>query len=161
LGRGLQPIDLLKTATELIQPRRGKVRQANLRRAQSTIYYALFHTLARCCADTLVGGCNAAKSNSAWRQVYRALEHGRAKNACKAIETIKKFPIGIQDFASVFVTMQAKRHEADYEPEMTLLPSAVDSDIRAAESAIVDFMACPKKDTTAFAVWVLFKTRPK
>lgn len=28
--------------------------QAHLRRAVSTAYYALFHCLARCCADTLV-----------------------------------------------------------------------------------------------------------
>jgi hypothetical protein len=40
LGLGLHPLDLIKTAKELLNSGRGKVRQSNLRRAQSSVYYA-------------------------------------------------------------------------------------------------------------------------
>ena len=52
--------------------------QASLRRAISTAYYAVFHSLARIAADLIVG----TDRNEAWHQAHRALEHGSAKNAC-------------------------------------------------------------------------------
>ncbi len=64
-----------RSLTEL-DPRRPT--QANLRRAVSTAYYAVFHSLAQTAADMLIG----RKRTSDWHQVYRALEHGNAKNAC-------------------------------------------------------------------------------
>ena len=69
--------DLIATARSLtgLDPR--KPTQANLRRAVSTAYYAVFHLLARTAADLLIGRTH----NSAWHLAYRALEHGNAKNA--------------------------------------------------------------------------------
>ena len=49
--------------------------QASLRRAISTAYYAVFHSLARIAADLIVG----TDRNEAWHQAHRALEHGSAK----------------------------------------------------------------------------------
>lgn len=73
--------DLIATARRLARANAKKPRQAELRRAVSTAYYALFHALARNCADLFVG-TGDARSKGAWSQVYRALEHGFAKNAC-------------------------------------------------------------------------------
>jgi hypothetical protein len=73
--------DLIVTARRLARANPNRPRQADLRRAVSTAYYAVFHALARQCADRFVGtGHN--RSRPAWQQVYRALDHGFAKNAC-------------------------------------------------------------------------------
>lgn len=151
--------DLLRTAEALIESSKGKPKQAYLRRAVSTIYYALFHCLARCCADTLVGTSKASVSAEAWRQAYRALEHGYCKGQCKNHKVLSSFPQQIQDFANLFVSMQEKRHAADYDPMEKLFKSSALTDLATAQTAISDFQSCLVKDRRAFAVWVMLKER--
>ena len=154
--------DLLKTADELTSGtgKSRRPRQSNLRRAVSTAYYAMFHCLARCCADTLVGSRNAERSKHAWRQVYRALEHGTAKQSCKTKRIIEKFPHEIEDFANNFVALQEKRHSADYDPYSRFSKLEVISDISTARETIKTFQSADLKDRRAFAAFVLLKTRP-
>ncbi|MBC6428578.1 MAG: hypothetical protein GDA55_05055 [Cellvibrionales bacterium] len=85
----------------------GRPRQVDLRRAVSTTYYALFHTVCRSAADLLIGANPASRSNPAWRQMYRAINHGPAKIACSR-QKIKEFPQSIQGFAAAFVDAQDK-----------------------------------------------------
>lgn len=127
----------------------------------STAYYALFHCLARCCADTLVGRTRGHRRESAWRQAYRALEHGRARAQCSR-PAIHEFPPGIEGFAEVFVDMQGKRHRADYDPRAPdgrWRKFEVVEDIAAAAETIARFEASPLRDRRAFAVFVLLKSR--
>jgi len=154
------PGDLLKTAIYLANSTTGKPRQADLRRAVSTTYYAMFHTLAKSCADLIIGSASAQRSNAAWTQVYRALDHGLAKQACSNNKTIANFPQKIQDFANQFVQMQIKRHKADYDPDDRPFKSAVMNDISIVETIIKEFQKVPIKDRRAFATWVIFK-RPR
>ncbi len=72
---------------------------------------------------------------------------------------MQKFPQQIQDFANVFIQMQLKRHEADYNPECKLFKSAVLTDISIADAAITDFQAAPIMDRRAFSAWVMFRQR--
>jgi hypothetical protein len=129
-----------------------------LLRATSTAYYALFHTLARCCADLLIGTASATRSNKAWHQVYRALEHGSTRSACQNGK-LTEFPNEIQDFANQFTAMQAKRHKADYDPNEKAYKTAVLLDIDTVEDTIKKFNSAPLKDRRAFAAFVLFKHR--
>ena len=138
-----------------------KPSQANLRRAASTTYYAMFHFLAKTSADLLLGGDGADRGKMAWRQTYRALEHALAKKACKNSAMIGKFPAAIQDFANAFATMQEKRHDADYDPHVRFTKSEVLQDIVLVEKVIKDFSCERKKDRRAFCAAVLFKYRPK
>lgn len=69
------------------------------------------------------------------------------------------FPEAIQDFANTFVEMQAKRHEADYDPASRLTLSVAIADIDAAEDAMKKLSAADKPDRRAFAVFVLLKQR--
>ena len=117
--------DLLSGAEYLLQRHPRKPRQADLKRATSSIYYALFHLLARTCADAMIGTQGADRSKPAWRQVYRSLEHGFAKKQCENNQIISRFPNAVQDFANAFVTMQKKRHAADYDPHHTVSKSEV------------------------------------
>jgi hypothetical protein len=105
----------------------------------------------------LVGDTPSKRSSSAWTQVYRALDHGPARKACRKTEVIAKFPKAIQDFANQFIAMQIKRHEADYDPSQPYYKSDVDILIASAAAAIKDFKKAKAKDRRAFAVWVLIK----
>ena len=130
----------------------------------STAYYALFHCLARCCADTLVGRTRATRSTPAWRQAYRALEHGYARSRCLDQPTIERFPREVRKFAEKFVVLQEKRNEADYDPqahEGRWRMSNVEEDIDAAADVIARFEAVPPRDRRAFAVFVLLKYRKR
>lgn len=125
----------------------------------STAYYAGFHALAQCIADTVIGGTGANRSEPAWAQSYRALEHRPAKEACRNIGIMARFPQPIRDFANVFVMMQEKRHKADYDPTGNYARSTVLIDIDAMENAIRDFQRAAAKDKRAFCAHVLFKKR--
>ncbi len=122
-------------------------------------YYALFHCLAACCADMLVGGAGARRSQPAWRQVYRALQHGPARKRCERQNMISRFPGEIQDLANLFVRMQKERHRADYDPDAVFYKTYVRVRIAQASILIKRFNRVPAKDRRAFAVYVLLDIR--
>ena len=156
----MQALDFIVTTKLLaVQPSRGRPLETNLRRAVSTAYYALFHCLAECCADTLVGGPGARRSRDAWRQIYRAVQHGRARERCIEISTLARFPAEIQNFAQVFANMQPLRHRADYDPDAEFSRNPVIQSINDAENAIRLFPNAPIADRRAFAVHVLVDAR--
>lgn len=156
----MKPSDFIATARDLVEASpRGRPREANLRRAISTTYYALFHCIAVCCADMLVGGTGARRSQPAWRQAYRALDHGIARKRCERSEMISRFPIEIQDFAELFVLMQEERHRADYDPDTSFYKVYVRIRIAQAAIHIKRFNKVPVKDRRAFAVYVLLNLR--
>jgi hypothetical protein len=64
--------ELIATARKLAKASPQKPRQADLKRAVSTAYYALFHALAKDAADMLVG-VGPSRPDKAWTQTYRAL----------------------------------------------------------------------------------------
>jgi hypothetical protein len=72
---------------------------------------------------------------------------------------IKRFPQEIADFANTFVTLQEKRHEADYDPHATFARSSVQSDIALAEQAIDRFRSAAASDRRAFCAYVLLRRR--
>jgi uncharacterized protein (UPF0332 family) len=124
----------------------------------STTYYALFHAAARCCADAFIGA-NGGASPRAWSAVYRSLEHGFMRSQCLDQERMKAFPLEIQNFANALVTMQAKRHRADYDPAARFQKSAVALDVAQAEATISDFRRSRPPDRRAFAAHLLLKSR--
>ena len=156
----MNPADFIATARDLVQANtRGRPRETNLRRAVSTTYYALFHGLAECCADMLVGGPGANRSQPAWRQAYRALQHGDVRKRCERQTIIKEFPTEIRTFANLFVLMQKERHRADYDPEGVFAKDEVLQNVAEAERRLSIFTKAPAKDRRAFAVYVLFPMR--
>lgn len=155
----MSPHDLLSSAEILVSSNRNRPSQVNLRRATSAAYYAMFHCAARCCANSFIGGNGSARSNSAWKEVYRSLDHNGLKTACKNTHILQRFSTDIQDFASLIITMQGKRHEADYDPFSRFLKSAVEADVKMVRTAIEKFETQPLKDKRAFCAHILFKKR--
>ncbi len=154
------PRDLIATARKLAVANAKKPRQSDLKRSVSSTYYALFHMIARTSADSLIGVSKADRANRAWQQVYRALNHGPAKTACKNGE-ISRFPREVQDFANTFVEMQAKRQNADYDPFSRVFKHEVLADIENVKQVIDNFASVSVRDKKAFAAWVLFQQRPR
>ena len=157
----VKALDLIATAELLSEhPRIGRPLETNLRRAISTAYYAFFHCLAENCADMVVGGPGARRSREAWRQVYRALNHGYARRRCNYQNEISKFPSEIRRFARLFVQMQELRHDADYDPYAEIPTRAeVIQHIGNAENTIRQFPNAPILDRRSFAVHVLLSGR--
>ena len=159
----MNPDDLLEIADSLasgrIGSRRGRPKQAELRRAVSATYYALFHTLAKNSADLLVGNRRSTRTRQAWRQLYRSLDHGRAKKQCTNKQTLNRFPKEIRNFAAQFVRMQQERHLADYDPLNHFSRSVVSLYIQETKSVTNAFENISRDDRRAFAVFVLFDLR--
>ena len=149
----MQPADLIETAPGLVNLNQENPSQADLNRALSTAYYALFHALCLNCADTRVGSTENDRSQPAWQQVYRSPNHKTVKSRCRSNE-MSRFSRGIQGFADTFVELQEKRHEADYAPFFSLDRSDVLIYIADAEVAIGKLQESDLRDRTAFAVWV-------
>ena len=118
--------DLLEQAVRLATLDVRKPKQANLRRAVSSAYYAGFHLLVDEACRVLIG---AQYNQAPFRQVLgRAFAHGVMKEACKSFGggTLKKgvakglpvsfaIPGELRDLALAFVDLQEKRHLADYD----------------------------------------------
>ncbi len=149
--------DLVATARRLAKASHKKPRQADLKRAISTAYFALFHAMARDAADLLVAvGPN--RPDKAWAQAYRALGHGFAKNACGQVRALGFSP-AICSCADAFVTLQQARHDADYDPGHRVSRADALAAIALAEQAIRDVRMPPRKHRLAFAVQLLLHKR--
>jgi hypothetical protein len=110
--------DLLDIAEQIARLDSGRPRQASLRRAVSTAYYALFHTLAYLSADRLVGW---RKPWASFTPIYRTLDHGRSKSVFKEL-----IPHGgdLALIGGTFIKLQEYRHTAGYDPEAFRLSRA-------------------------------------
>ena len=159
----MNPVELLRIARHLaaggVGSGRGRPRQSELQRAVSTTYYALFHTLARCCADLLVGATRTNRDQAAWEQTYRALEHGYARNQCDNRMSMARVPTEIQEFGKWFVEMQRLRHQADYDPAIAFSRDRVEQLIDDTEVVIAQFNRVPARERRGFATHVLLRLR--
>lgn len=151
--------DLLGSAERLLTTGPGRPADADLRRAASTIYYAAFHCLAKTCADTLIGQEGPSRPSGTWLRTYRALEHGRAKQACRHQEGLRGMSYSLREFARLFVDLQDNRHRADYDPVWYPDPKTIEDRLGVARQVIRRFESTPLRDRRDFAAHVLFKRR--
>lgn len=70
-----------------------------------------------------------------------------------------RFPVDVQDFGSLFVEMQRKRHTADYDPDARFTKSDVVKDIDRVRDVIARFSDVATKDRRAFAIYILLDHR--
>jgi hypothetical protein len=148
-------------------PLAGAPRQANLRRAISTAYYATFHELLGTAAQTFVAAAH-------WKSqvlFYRALDHGKCRDRCKKLGQNPLpneeqsfferacFPAGLRQFAIQFVRLQELRHEADYNPDTKFtIPDARDA-VASARLAVGNLRNAGREDLIPFMGYVLLGLR--
>ncbi len=109
--------DLLKQAFDLVEKDYANPTQADLRRAVSSAYYAVFHLLVR---ETTQHWSRDSSRDA----LGRMFEHSLMKKASGRISDLKHFPFGGEDPVVVgslrtvgefFVELQDRRHVADYD----------------------------------------------
>jgi len=161
--------DLLEQARYLARRDKKRPKQANLRRAVSAAYYALFHLLVE-------DGAKAIRPSAVRDQVRRLYEHGSMKAVCKAwaqgaaanlpasTGALVTAPIEreLSDVASAFVRLQNARHAADYDLARTFNRLYSVSLLGAAEQAFRDWNAIRATPNAAvFLASLLFEKQWK
>jgi uncharacterized protein (UPF0332 family) len=128
------------------------------RRAVSTAYYAMFHALAKLCADELLGVGSDTRSEE-YIRVYRSLEHGTLKTAFKTAPLNRTVPL--QKIGNRVVRLQSERIRSDYFPSQQLYTKdQCRALVESAKTAIATIAALPHSDRRILAVSLLFKNRP-
>jgi len=107
--------DLLRLASDLIE--KDGASQADLRRAVSTAYYALFHLLI---SETTLNWSRDSSRNA----LGRMFDHGMMRRVSDRVADSKRMPFAGEDAVTVsslrlvakgFVDLQDLRHVADYD----------------------------------------------
>lgn len=132
--------------------------QSEIRRSISSSYYAVFHALARTCANSLVGKTPSKRPNKAWVEVYRGLNHGVCQKACEQASKVS-FPDCIQQFADAFGQLQEHRHKADYDPDLRFGKVDAETWYEIARLSVASLRSARSVDKRAFSAWVLISSQ--
>jgi hypothetical protein len=164
------PDHLLDQAERLIASRGGSVaRQVDLRRAISSAYYALFHTVATGASDDLVGRTH--RHTARYQLVYRSVEHRSLLRLCTDVSKTKLpekyanhqpqggFGSDLLAFADTVVELQEKRNRADYDPGFRAVKSEVVLDIARGRAALAHFRNASRSQQRAFVSLIVFSPR--
>ena len=136
--------DLLEQAEHLATLEPKRPRQASLRRAVSSAYYAIFHMLANDAAVKLVPNTPELLR----LQAQRAFAHAEMRNACEQFAKsstsifrllIPPIEAELQSVAEAFVELQHQRHTADYDLSQQFNRIAVLEIIGLAKTAMSDW----------------------
>lgn len=146
---------LLEAADTLLKERPRS--SAFKRRAVSTAYYAVFHALAKVCAENLLP--SAARNTDEYARVYRALEHGSLK-AAFGKEPLKNHGT-LRKIGDLVVALQSERYRADYLPPIENVFSRQDTKklIEQARQAVAEIEALNPQDSRTLATCLLFRER--
>jgi hypothetical protein len=161
---------LLDQAELLIQRRRpGPARQADIRRAISAAYYALFHFIMTQAADSVIG--STRRRDPRYSVVYRSVDHAQVRSVCQAVRSAAtdqrltvltpqhRFGEPLRYFAALVQELQAQRHIADYDPSEGSRVSDALKAISGARTALGAYQAVPAAERAAFLTLLLFKRR--
>ena len=139
---------LLEQARHLVRREPKRPRQASLRRAVSSAYYALFHFLVdRACRSLLGGG---TRHKPARLILGRGFVHGAMAQASRSFSGgnlprwfnwATPIPAGLREIASAFTTLQDERHRADYDMARPLTRSQAANFVQLAAAAIAGWPA--------------------
>jgi uncharacterized protein (UPF0332 family) len=161
------PAELLATARLLLNGS-GSIppSDAQLRRATSTAYYAVFHKIAQTAARRFLG--QDQESSAAYTILYRGFDHRKMKEVCENLigpvlreryrRQLRRSTVSatLRDFASSFPVLQEYRHLADYDPSLKFLASEVAAIITAAHGAVDAFeRISPEEQTDVLALMLI------
>ena len=154
----IDPHELIATCYKLASPVVTPLpSEADLRRAISTAYYAVFHTLAASNAELIAGQPQSSMASYAWERVYRRLDHGRAQNNLRAV--LPQLSPNGANFVHTFIDLQRLRHEADYNPNFSITHARTLNMIAQAETAIRNFAQLTEEERRFIAAQSLFDRR--
>lgn len=157
--------DLISLAERIAKLDTGKPKQANLRRAVSTAYYAVFHYLVDEACRAQIGTQNEQRGYR--HALGRAFVHSVMKSACTSFgggtlkDSVVKglpkdrndtypIPKAIQNVAATFAELQEKRHLADYDLSERFKRSEVLTTIDEAKVHVQKFKELAVSDDRKF-----------
>lgn len=157
----IDPLKLIEAARDFAEHKsgRGRPRPVWLRRAVSTSYYALYHSVCREAAASLLPNGNARQQLN----LARAFGHNDLKAACgwvagrsgnidksvkPLVESLKPTPIA--GVAASFYDLQEARHRADYDHFAPFPKATVVAHVDDAEKAIKALGAAKARQRQAF-----------
>jgi len=109
------------------------------------------------CADELIGVSKGG--TEPWVRVYRALDHGFAKNALKQTN-IQALGPAAKSFSVAFVELQEKRYTADYDPRsFPFGRKATRGYVQQARKAVESLGQLDSEQRRVMATTVLLKSR--
>jgi hypothetical protein len=162
--------DLLEQARHLATRDSFRPKQANLRRAVSSGYYAIFHFLIDEACNSFIG--RSSERGALRGVVARAFQHGEMSRASASFAGARLPPrlarvlghpeIGIElaRLAGAFVEAQEKRHQADYNVLSTFIRQDVLTLLDRIESSIQGWEAVRSApESQMFLVSLLFWNR--
>ena len=148
--------DLLSLARTLVELEPTRPKQATLRRAVSTAYYAVFHLLTYEGARRLIGGkqnhsplrgtVRRAFSHVEMRQAAAGFASGNLSPKLDAVLDAGTVPQELRRFAETFVNLRADRHVADYDWNARFTRSQAADIVAATEKAFVDWEVIRKTE---------------
>jgi hypothetical protein len=169
----LSPPDLIRQARQLISHHTAPppAAQADLRRAISSAYYAVFHFTLIALADLFVGSDAASRNSLRYQLVYRSIDHKLFKTLCEEATKptagkrwapyvgISKTGVNIGAYAKAITVLQDARHEADYDPLVNLNATDVGLMIDMAIVCIDDFARATPEEQRMFLTVLLCPPR--
>lgn len=165
---------LLEQARHLATRDKRRPRQANLRRAISSSYYALFHFLADRASRFLVG--SSGERDQIRKVLSRAFGHTEMYSACKSFgggnlpDGLAQrlagvtIPGALQDLARRFGSAQELRHQADYDLAVSFqrgdaLSLIVDIELQMSNWPTIESDPATRLFMLALLVWDRLKRR--
>ena len=162
-------VGLLAQAEHLRLLDRNRPTQANLRRAVSAAYYALFNLLV-----TSGANCAGSKLNASGRaMIMRSFEHATMKTVCSnyakatltsmsssKLDSLLTFPIAndLKTVADAFVELQEQRHRADYDASAKFDRIEVSALVKSAQEAFLCWETIKsQKNTKVFMIDLLLR----
>ncbi|MEM8835465.1 MAG: hypothetical protein AAGD00_06560 [Planctomycetota bacterium] len=156
--------DLIEQAEHLAKRDDSKPKQANLRRAVSTAYYALFHELCEQAVTTVASTGSTASLLRA--RLRRSIDHaqvrqaadwfkdpgkGKLKQHAPALDDVRQQPgsplqVELSQVAEKFIELREARHHADYDFSKAIPRDEAKRLISDANSAVRALRGLDKSD---------------
>ncbi len=147
----MELIDLAReTATT---PPSDHLHQTRLRLAVGTVYYAVYHALARSNADLLIGPSETEGETPEWSRVYTALGGDSAHELMPA--DFSRHPEAIRRFVDLFLTSHHQRVLAEEDPATTFTADQARDWVDRGETAIAEFLTVAPEQRRDFALELL------
>jgi len=164
----IDPDKLIEAAREFANHHvaQGRPKPIWLRRAASSAYYALFHSVVLTSCERLVGSASVEDQ----LRLTRSFSHQAVSGVCDAIVSGRGLPehalplavsltgTPIEGVASAFQSLRVQRHQADYDHLATFSKEGVLAAIADAERGIQQLRTAQIRDQEIFASLLSLKS---
>jgi uncharacterized protein (UPF0332 family) len=164
--------DLLHQATKLARLDSRRPKQANLRRAISSAYYAVFHLLVADASKLFVDDISMKAriirtiQHGDMKKVSTSFAAGRLPRAVQPTGSAYSIPHELVDVANELVSLQQARHEADYDVTRVFSRQETHEFVENARQTFSNWNAIRRSDAArlylaCFLLWKRWDEEPR